>query len=70
MSALGAAQVAKNEKLSKDIVKTLEEYSSALYSLEYVKEKEEESLMKEYDEIMKLSPKLLRTKDGLRLVGM
>jgi len=70
LSALGAAQVAKNEKLSKDIVKTLEEYSSALYSLEYVKEKEEESLMKEYDEIMKLSPKLLRTKDGLRLVGM
>lgn len=70
LSALGAAQTAQNKKLADDIAKTLEEYSSALYSLEYVREREDAQMLEQYEEIMKMSPKMVRTAKGLQLVGL
>jgi hypothetical protein len=52
----------------KEITNTLREYSEALYTLEGTKEKEEEALTREYEQVMSMKISLVKTESGLKLV--
>lgn len=64
LGAIANAAATKNKELITEISDTFRRYQETLFGLPDSKDEAERRLMKDYDEIMTMSPKMERTKDG------